>query len=262
MKRFTSKYLRWIAISYLAFPLWYILCVVVLFDVPGNLSIRVLLSPLYYLAAFIAVAVGYGLLETKRWAWYWLIVSDILIGYENAIWVQDYGETHHKFLAFAASIFVLVGVTMFVRKEIRVPYFFPKIRWWESNPRYRLAVPVTLSLHGESLGGEILDLSLGGCFIKLAPDLDVEDDVSLFFSLYGHRIQCSGTVVWHTNSTVTHPKGVGVKFGPLGKQQKRDLRLILKRLKKLTVLYRTSRYLLSQEEFSKRVREIEGEVSE
>jgi hypothetical protein len=64
-------------------------------------------------------------------------------------------------------------------------------------------------------------------------------------------------VVWRTQSTVTHPKGVGIKFRLESKQQRRVLRQITTRLRKIASLYRRSRYLMSQDEFLKRLDELE-----
>src|SRR3954464_12019221 len=86
LKRYTSRFFKSVALFYVAFPLAYILIVAVLFDVPMSSCVRILLSPLYYAVAFVAVVAGFGLLEMKRWAWYWFVAADILILYETALW--------------------------------------------------------------------------------------------------------------------------------------------------------------------------------
>ena len=55
--------------------------------------------------------------------------------------MKDYSESHHKL--FGIRCLTADGGVCFFACELakpRVPYFFPKIRWWESDPRYRLAV--------------------------------------------------------------------------------------------------------------------------
>jgi hypothetical protein len=262
MKRYTSKFLKTVAVCYMAFPPLYIILAAILFDIPANLCVSVLLSPFYYIVALAAVLTGYGLWEMQRWSWYLFIASNILITYENAKLVSEYSATHHKFLAFLTSIFLLAALIYRVGREIRVPYFFPKIRWWESNPRYRLSVPVKVNRKAatasEPFQAEILDLSLGGCFVKIRTDIAQDETVGLEFAVFGFPLRCDGTIVWRTASTVTHPKGIGVKFVFLDKVQRRTLRSITRRLKKIAQLYRTSRYLMNQEDFLKRLEEIEG----
>jgi hypothetical protein len=230
-----------------------------LFDIPARSCVRVLLSPWYYVLSALAISVGYGFWEMRRWAWYLFVTTNILICYQNAVMVNDHGETHHKALSFAFSLLLLGLVTYRVAREIRVPYFFPKIRWWESDPRYRLSVPARLERTELSgLTCDILDLSMGGCFIKLRSDVPQDETVTLTFTIFHVPVRCTGTVVWRTQSTVTHPKGVGIKFGELDRDQRRALRVITRRLKRISDFYKRSRYLLNQEEFVKRLQELES----
>ena len=244
----------------MAFPALYLLLSAIVFDIPARHCVSFLLSPSYYLLCFWAVLTGYSLWEMKRWSWYVFLLTNVLIGYSNAIMVSQYGETHHKILAFIFSILMLIMLMFRVGREVRVPYFLPRIRWWESNPRYRLIVPVKLNQpnnEGTPIEGEILDLSLGGCFIKLRSDLKQDEILQLKFVVFGYTIDCSGSVVWRTQSTVTHPRGVGLKFSPLPRNQRKKLKHITHHLKKIANLYTSSRYLMSQDEFFKRMDDLQ-----
>lgn len=262
MKQYTTKYLKSVAVFYLGFPVFYLFVSALLFDIPAGALLRILLSPFYYLVSLLAMIVGYALWEVHRWGWYLFLITNFLIGYQNAIIVNEYGTTHHKVVAFFASIFGMILIIFRVAREIRVPYFFPKIRWWESNPRYKLLVPVKLTrVEGSTLEGEIMDLSMGGCFIKLKAEIHQHEPVQLKFSVFHLPIECQGIIVWQSQSTVTTPKGIGVKFMPFSRAQKRTLRQIMARLKRVATLYRKSRYILSQEEFLKRLNELEEDFS-
>ena len=113
----------------MAFPLSYLLASVILFDIPASSCVSILFSGMFCLLAVLAITTGYGLWEMRRWAWYSMAVTNILIGYENAVILHSYGESHHPVLAYIASLLILTGLMVRVSKEIRVPYFFPKIRW-------------------------------------------------------------------------------------------------------------------------------------
>jgi hypothetical protein len=249
----------------MAFPLTYLVSAALLFDIPVASCGKILLSPFFYLLSLLAVLVGYGLWEMRHWSWYWMLVTNILIAYENAVVTHQYAESHHKVLAYIASLLLIAALMNRVSREVRVPYFFPKIRWWESNPRYKLSVSARVGRpssvkQGEVdpvLEGEILDLSMGGCFLKLRTELEQGELVTLNFKVFGMVVECNGNVVWRTRSTVTHPKGVGVKFVVSTRPQKRVLRQINARLRKIAALYRRSRYLMSQEDFIKRLDELE-----
>lgn len=264
MKDYTSKFLKSVAWGYLAFPVSYLGITTVLFDIPVSELHRVLLSPVFYVSSATGVLTGYGLREMRRWAWYSLIASTVLIAYHNAVILRTVAETHHKIPAYIASLLLLAALLHRISREVRVPYFFPKIRWWESNPRYKLSVPARVTRQAAKLGepdpaidGEILDLSMGGCFVKVRSEIKQGELVEMSFKVFGLAVDCKGTVVWRTQSTVTHPKGVGIKFALDSRPQKRVLRQINARLRKIASLYRRSRYLMNQDEFLKRLDELE-----
>jgi hypothetical protein len=243
----------------MVFPMSYIFVAAMLFDIPLTACARILLSPFYYVVSLLAVAAGYGLWEMRRWSWYLLLLSQALVVYENAIFVSSHAESHHKIFGFFLFLFIQILLIYRIAKEIRVPYFFPKIRWWESNPRYRLSTPVQVFRgDGTAIEGEVLDVSLAGCFIKTRFDFAPDETVRLKFRLYGHVIEGEGKSVWAAQSSVTHPKGIGVKFGAHSKSQKRALRSIGRRLRKIAKLYRNSRYLISPEDFVKQLETAES----
>lgn len=265
MKQYISKILKSVAIFYMGFPVFYLIVTTLLFDLRAGSIASILLSPVFFLLSILAMTVGYGFWEMKRWSWYLFVVTNLGMAYQNISISTQYGTSQHQWMALSCSIIALFLLTVRVAREIRVPYFFPRIRWWESNPRYRLAVPVTLDLSSgregaDPIQAEILDLSLGGCFIKLRNGIAQDERVRLSFSVFGIPMCCEGVVVWRTQSTVTHPKGVGIKFGEMLRDERKSLRTINARLKKIAQFYKKSRYLLNQDEFLKRLSELETPV--
>lgn len=259
MKRYVSRYLKSVALIYLWFPVVYLLIAGVLFDVPPAACVSILLSPGFIIVSVFSILSGYALWEVRRWGWYLFVIDNFLIAYLNAVVVTDYGESHHRVIAYFCFVAAQIALGYRVSREIRVPYFFPKIRWWESNPRYRLSVPVALARVSGPLEGQILDLSMGGCFVKVRGDLALDEFVNVEFEVFGFKVECRGVVVWRTHSTVTHPRGVGIKFLQPTKPQRRALRQVTLRLRKIAALYRRSRYLMSQEDFVKQLEKLESQ---
>ena len=259
VKQYTTRFYKTIAFFFLGAPLFYILIAAVFFDIPLHSCVSILLSPFYYIVTLIAVVAGYGLWEAQRWSWYVFVIAQVLIVYENAVLVSNYGESHHKVFAFV--FYLLIQALFFVRvgQEIRVPYFFPKIRWWESNPRLKLSVPAHLKREdGSQILGSILDLSPMGCFLKVKEELTLSEKVTLMTHLYGQDFTCAGSVVWCAQTSVTHPHGVGIKFDFLSKSQRKILRLVHHRLRKIASFYRSSRYLMNQDDFIHELEKIES----
>lgn len=259
VKNYTSKFLKAVALLYMAFPAVYLTFAALLFDIPIKLCVRILLAPSYYVLSLLGILSGYGLWEMRRWGWYVFLATNLLIAYSSAVLVTDFGTTQHKFIAYLVCLAVVGGIVYRIGREVKVPYFLPRIRWWESNPRYKLVAPVQLKREDEELlEGEILDLSNSGCFIKLKQELKQGEVVTLRFTLYQESVECQGTVVWRAASTVTHPRGIGVKFAPLPRYQRRKLRAMNARLKKISAFYHSSRYLMTQDEFIKRLDELQA----
>lgn len=232
------------------FPLLYPAFIAVFFDIPVGKLVTVLLSPVFYLLSAVVVAAGYGLWEMHRWGWYVFLFASGLIVYENAVMVTNYGETHHKVVSFVLSVLPLILLVYRIYREIFVPYFMPRIRWWESNTKYRIYIPVQMKLEdGSQLDGRILDLSLKGCFIKLPMQIRANAPVNLTFKVFGQDIECYGRAVWITSSTVTLPRGAGVKFFKLPRPVKARLKTVAARLHKLSNLYRRERNQDQQKEF-------------
>ncbi len=299
MKKYITKVTKGIALFYLGFPANYMLGAILLFDIPFSSCVRILLSPLYYFVSAVGILAGYGIWEARRWSWYLLSFATLSAIYLSAVVSNEYGATHHKSMAFLASAALILGMFFRVSKELRVPYFFPNIRWWESNPRYRVQVPVKLiqarpvvvsgladtklaltvpatsaeassSVPGalgeadaaSSIAGEMLDLSMGGCFVKTRLELPEQETFDLRFEVFGFPMVCQGQVVWKTQSAVTHPKGVGIKFARLTRTQRKTLRTIIKRLDALTGYYRRYRYWMNPDEFQTGFIALEQSLSE
>ena len=257
MKEHTSRFLRATAYIYLAFPVSYLLYASLLFNLSPARSTRIFFSFSYWLLSLTGIAVGYGLREMTRWGWHFFLLNSLFVAYTNALIAIRYSESNNPFLAFLMSTVLLIGLVVRLGREIRVPYFLPKIRWWETNPRYKLVVPVKVERMGSGFEGEILDLSLGGCFIKSRMELNQNERILSRFELFGEAIEIGGTVVWRSQSSVTHPKGVGVKFDELDKAQKKVMKAATLHLKKISSV-QSARNKMSAEVFNEKMAKLKA----
>ncbi|MEW6057491.1 MAG: PilZ domain-containing protein [Bdellovibrionota bacterium] len=159
--------------------------------------------------------------------------------YQTAVALVYYSDQEFRLPVFLATGAGQLFFIYIVGREIRVPYFFPRIRWWESDPRYKLSVQTRLNREEkkDELEGEIMDLSVGGCFIKTHGFFMLDEPITLHFTLFEKNIECRGRVVWRTESMVTHPKGIGVKFDTLSKENVFCLKQATKKMKELAKAY-------------------------
>lgn len=213
------------------YPIW----LGIWFEVAGSKIISLFLSPIYWFVLFLCVLSGYGMWEMKRWSWYVFLSANLFVVYQNAFVAATYGNSERAPVAFLTGVLGIFLIMVRVGKELRVPYFLPNIRWWESDPARKVLIPVSMKIQEKKYEAEIMDISLSGCFIKCPDDFPLDERIDISFTLFGSPIECNGTIVWLAASTVTHPKGLGVKFGLHGKVYRRKLRTGVQKINDLQI---------------------------
>lgn len=257
MKEHTTKLLKGISYLYLGFPVTYALYATILFDLPKEILSTAFVTWSYLFLSISGIITGYGLKEVTRWCWTMFLITSVGVAIANAILAIKYGATHHTAYAYLLSIGLLFALGYLVSREIRVPYFLPKLRWWETKPRYRLNAKATGIHAGTTVEGMILDLSVGGCFLKTKYKFSMGDRFVVKFPLFGAEFQMPGVVVWMTEATVTRPQGVGLMFKELTKADKE----LLKRACFLLGQYQgleQKRDKLSETEYAKKLEELKA----
>jgi hypothetical protein len=237
-KKYISRTLRMIAYFWISLPVTYLVLARTAMSIHLSDEIKIVLSPWFWIISVIAVVSALGVLRIRWYGWSLFLFSHLTVTYQTALALVHYSHAPHRLFIFLSTVVVQSLMVYVVGREIRVPYFFPKIRWWESDPRYKLSVQTKLIREDESeLEGEIMDLSLGGCFVKTHSYFIPDEVLRLDFTLFEKVVQCSGKVVWRTESTVTHPKGIGIKFETLSKENAQCIKQATRKLKKLARTY-------------------------
>lgn len=211
----------------IGFPIFYLLITAYLFALRKTGVLSISLSPLFYIASLFWISTGAGLFRTQKWSWYTLAISQVLLTYLNALVLLNYSDSPAKGLAFVFTLIVQVIIFYQVKRDIRVPYLFPNIRWWESGLAGTPHINVQVVTDQSMDLGQILDMSLRGCFLKTQKSFNHFEKVKLVGRPFAQDIELNGVVVWTAKSSVTHPKGVGIKFYGLNRVEKKRLRNIV-----------------------------------
>ena len=219
----------------MGFPLLYPLTAALIFELGSKGGLSIVLSPFFYLASMLWIVTGIGLQTLRHWSWYTFGAAQVLAAYYNAYILVNYSESQFKGFAFVFALGVQYFLFRLVAREVRVPYLFPRIHWWESGIAGIHHLQVDFEV-GQAPGtpqkgtqkGQLLDLSTRGCFIKCPQDFTLGDSIEVRFSAYGNEFSLPGSVVWNAKSTVTHPKGIGVQFRELDRPLKRQVRIASK----------------------------------
>lgn len=242
-----------------SFPLSYILLIGTFYNLTFSTMVSLFFSFFYLAHSVIAVITGFALYRMRPWAWHFYIFHSLLMIAEQFYLAKKVAENHIvEIPLFFVTLFILIAIWL-LKSELRVPYFSPKIAWWESDPRYKISVPVEMTTADHFYRGDIMDISASGCFIKTKDPLKVDTMITVKFALFDHKFDCTGRVVWRTESGVTHPKGVGVRFTGLPKNVQVNLKSTVKKLKTLS---RKFKHLRAEEKVTNMERKIQALLSE
>jgi Tfp pilus assembly protein PilZ len=196
-----------------AFPLLYPLIAAFVFELPSKGVVSIVISPLFYVVSVFWVASGLGIQGLKHWAWYTFGVAQVLSAYLGAFILANYSESQLKVAVFVLGLLIQYVMQQIVSREMRVPYLFPKIRWWESGIAGIHHLPIEFTTKaGVQHRGQLLDISPRGCFVKSPLDFNLGEEVLLRVEAEGRLLELAGFIAWNAKSTVTHPKGIGVRF--------------------------------------------------
>lgn len=235
---YTSRTIKAISFLWLSLPIMFLIYSMLILSVNLSGIVKIILSPGYWMVCALAVLAAHGVMRIRWYGWYAFVLSNLTVSYETAVTLAYFSDSDFKFAIFLATALFQAVLIFLVGREIRVPYYFPRIRWWESDPRYKLSVPTKIVRGDKSeIEGEIMDISMGGCFVKTHHYFVPDEPVSLDFTLFERPLSCPGNIVWRTESMVTHPKGVGIKFESLNKDTVYCLKQATQKLRKLARTY-------------------------
>ncbi len=226
-----SRTFRILTIFMVGFPVLHPLLSALIFQLPVKGVVSIALSPLYYLASIFWVMSGIGLRSFHHWAWYTFGIAQVLAAYFNALILVNHSDSDFKGVSFVLVMSLQYLLLRLVSHEVRVPYLFPRIKWWESGiaGMHHLSVNIAATEGGVPASkGQLLDLNPRGCFIKSPHDFRLNDPVQIRVVAYGQDLLLAGRVVWNAKSTVTHPKGIGVRFSAIPRPLRRKVRVLVK----------------------------------
>ncbi len=123
---------------------------------------------------------------------------------------------------------VALGVIFILQKHITAPYFNPKIRWWETPSRHKVAMKATILVSGQPVVSQLLDVSSTGCFLDSPASLNAGDVVSMDLQFKEFKFESSAKVIRNS----ANPKGVGLMFIDSTLENKREIKRIIKDLKR------------------------------
>lgn len=173
------------------------------------------------LACFPLVAIG--IFRVAKWGYYFfLLFSAVLIVHNSYAYLKNPIYSIYLVLLFHFATIGMVG--FFLQRHIVAPYFNPDLKWWEHYPRHKTRLMAEVRIRKLVHQCQILDISKGGCFIKLGKEFHLGDLLWLHLNHNGHKFQVLTKVAW---VCLDRPKGYGLMFLGVGKREKKIIKKVL-----------------------------------
>jgi hypothetical protein len=136
---------------------------------------------------FLPLLAGLCIYLTKKWSFgLYIILMFITFVYSYTTWAD---KPSTKILIFFLLLY-LINITIvgyFMLPAVRKIYFDPRIRWWETKPRYLTDFSAHIFMNEESTAeGMLKNISVGGFYIESAAELELQQDIKLCFH-YGNN---------------------------------------------------------------------------
>jgi Tfp pilus assembly protein PilZ len=162
----------------------------------------------YLLATALAWLLAWSAWQVKPWSfWVMVALGAALVGHNY--WVLFFRTRDPSDLYLVAFSVLTIGpavaLVLLLQREVRAPFFNPRVRWWEQDPRHAVDLP-------EAGGGRVRDLSRTGLFLQTDRPLSPGERVPVAFTLGEQPLTAEAEVVWASPGGATHPAGAGLRF--------------------------------------------------
>lgn len=166
----------------------------------------------------LAIPLAYGLFRVRLWAWFYFIIHSVgmfVLSFFNM-------DGFHPTSATIINFFFLIPIGYFISKEIRTPYFNPRVRWW-TQPK-RLQHTINIKMGNKEYN--TFDISEEGAFLVFdkPPNVEIGHVKPIEILLDKDFIHCDCEVRWVNNEAGHYPLGCGIKFSGLTSRDRSRVR--------------------------------------
>ncbi len=164
---------------------------------------------------------GFAIYRVKKWSYPVFVIVMLWSFWVNFSSFSRYPENYPIFLLSIIYVvnFALVGY--FLIPAVREVYFNPRLRWWESKPRYEVEIDVEIDLGFEKKKAKIKNLSMGGIFLEPEGSIEINTVGILRFAIKNYELNLEGKFLYCNPSVMS---GYGVEFQNLSSKQKKELK--------------------------------------
>jgi len=177
---------------------------------------------------------GIAIFAIKKWSLPLFLLVELYVFIINIDYLQTLYQTD-QILLFTSFVFFgvlnVIIVTYLLIPAVRIAYLDPRVRWWETYPRYHTNIDIKIN---NSISGKIQNISRSGVFITTNYDLPIDTAAQLDFTFNSQSKESNlkPNVVVLNKYEINNATGYGAIFHELTKNEKRLIKTIIKTLDK------------------------------
>jgi hypothetical protein len=209
------RILIFLAIAHLIAPFINLLWDAKVAHAPLNYYIPLFFQPhnlaKYWIHFFGPMAAGVAILIFRKWSFFLyvaIICAMAVVSYQSFLEKQGQLSAWVLVAAYFVNFFIII---YFFFSSVRKIYPNPKLRWWQTKPRYRLTTPCEFSIGEQKYSGMISNFSVTGLFVKAEHFPPDQAETEVEFQFKDLKGKFKGTVIRHARA---HLEGFGVRFDP------------------------------------------------
>lgn len=138
------------------------------------------------------------ILLVRKWGFYLVIIGSV---YSIVRGIMEYvasNETDPVFPLIITNLFCIVLIATLLRPMTRSVYFNPRLRWWETSPRYLVNIASSLTrIGGKPMKSTLQNIASGGAGVETEDTDFLKDEVlSLEFQYAGEVYKLKSRIIW------------------------------------------------------------------
>jgi hypothetical protein len=175
---------------------------------------------------------AYAVYKVRKWSFavvliciLWLAVSTIReYSSDLGLWTILMGFVIPIIINITLASYILIP-------DVYAVYRDSMIRWWERESRFIYKTPVEIHYEGNSVAGELINLSSGGCFMGSSVEIPVEFQLLLKMNVLNIPLELKAKTGHRRASEQGF--GYGLQFFEVTDEDKKKLKTIVQQLDSL-----------------------------
>ncbi|MCP4756235.1 MAG: PilZ domain-containing protein, partial [Proteobacteria bacterium] len=164
---------------------------------------------------FSSLVISYAVFTARFWGWLLAVAFQGALFF-SSFWTLFMVQTEVTYtwqIGMLQATSVLMVLILFIR-EIRIPFFNPKTRWWKQDKRFLVSLDMVVKNKEHEISGKTYDLARRGVFMISDEPVEMNERFEIRMKAPGEKteIEGEGKVVWINEGKAELPIGFGINF--------------------------------------------------